>query len=57
MRKHNYRITFTTGFELTLLCNQYDRKLLVKHFGVRAFKRLQDDTEKRIEKGSVRYEH
>lgn len=43
MIKHNYKITFTTGFELTLLLNQYDRKLLIQRFKVRAIKRLHDE--------------
>lgn len=37
-KKRNYKITFTTGFELVLLLNQLDLKKMIRQYKVAGYK-------------------
>lgn len=41
MAKRNYKITFTTGFELVLLLSQLDLKKMIHQYKVAGYKRIE----------------
>lgn len=44
MAKRNYKIIFTTGFELVLLLNQLDLKKMIQKYKVTGYKLIKVET-------------